>query len=46
MQAQENKKYCSTCQKVTEFSHVAKPDVELKLCKECGHVVSILYKDS
>ena len=39
------KKYCPVCNEISEVVFVRKPDVDLKLCKKCGGVVSILYKD-
>jgi ribosomal protein L40E len=29
----------------SEVEFVSKPDVNLKICKRCGYVVSIQYKD-
>jgi Zn ribbon nucleic-acid-binding protein len=39
-------KFCPVCNKENEVTYVRKPDVDLKLCMECGSAVSILYKDS
>ncbi|MGI0091341.1 MAG: hypothetical protein ACREBS_06495 [Nitrososphaerales archaeon] len=39
-------KYCPICQIEPKVSYVVKPDIELKICKNCGSAVSILYKDS
>ena len=40
------RKFCPVCNKENEVTYLRKPDVDLKLCKECGSAVSILYKDS
>jgi|GEM_PF-3630695 NMD protein affecting ribosome stability and mRNA decay len=38
-------KYCPICHKEVDVEYVAKPDVDLKVCKNCGAAVSIRYKD-
>jgi len=45
MEGHPEKKYCPVCNEINEVVFVRKPDVDLKLCKKCGGVVSILYKD-
>ena len=39
------RKYCPICHVETVVEYVTKPDVDLKVCKNCGAAVSILYKD-
>lgn len=38
-------KYCPLCRKEVGVKSVAKPDVDLKICENCGAAVSIRYKD-
>lgn len=38
------RKRCPICNMETEVDYVRKPEVDLKVCKNCGAVVSILYK--
>ena len=45
MEGQSEKKYCPACNEIGDVIFVRKPDADLKLCKKCGRVVSILYKD-
>jgi hypothetical protein len=40
------RKFCPNCKKETDLVFVSKPDVDLKLCEECGTAVSIRYKDT
>jgi hypothetical protein len=40
------RKFCPVCKKETEVVFVSKPDIDLKICKECDSAVSIRYKDS
>ena len=39
------RKFCPICNKDRDVALVRKPDVDLKICKECGSAVSIRYKD-
>jgi Zn ribbon nucleic-acid-binding protein len=43
---EEERKFCPVCEKQAEVILVRKPDIDLKLCKNCGNAVSVLYKDS
>lgn len=45
MSESSERKYCAICNEINGVVFVRKPDVDLKLCKKCGGVVSILYKD-
>lgn len=36
---------CPVCMRETEIEFVRKPDVDLKICKNCGAAIAILYKD-
>ena len=40
------RKFCPMCEQEVEIIFVRKPDVDLKLCKNCGTAVSVRYKDS
>jgi hypothetical protein len=40
------RKFCPVCEQEAEIIFVRKPDVDLKLCKNCGTAISVLYKDS
>jgi Zn ribbon nucleic-acid-binding protein len=44
--AQIERRVCPVCEQEAEVVLVRKPDVDLKLCKNCGTAVSVLYKDS
>ena len=39
------RKLCPICHMETGVEYVSKPDVDLKVCKNCGAAVSILYKE-
>lgn len=37
-------KYCPFCRREVEVKYSNKPDVDLKICTNCGAAVSIRYK--
>lgn len=40
------KRVCPICMKEVEVELIRKPDVDLRICGNCGAAISILYKES
>ena len=39
------KRFCPMCGREVQVRLVRKPDVDIKVCTNCGRAVSIRYKD-